>query len=263
MNRQITLFLFLAFSISWGFDAIIVSSKNAPVALILPMMWGPGLAAMITNFVFNKSAKPPGLNFKNKQYLLAGYLLPFIYAIPVYAATWLMGFEPFNTAFHGNYFLLFIPGQLLQIFAASGEEIGWRGFLYPQLQKQFNSFMAALITGIIWAVWNFPWMVHNYQGGPPLWFFMSCYSLMIISISFIAAWLRDRSQNIWPAVLLLSSHNFYIQLILNNRNSNPDNHNYLYGEGGLGLAISTFVVACMLWIKHHKMLQTTTKQVTA
>lgn len=36
------------------------------------------------------------------------------------------------------------------------EEIGWRGFALPILQRRFVPFWAGLILGVIWAVWHLP-----------------------------------------------------------------------------------------------------------
>lgn len=254
MKKQVLVFLMLAFAISWGIDALIISGKFSPGALMLPMMWGPGLAAIITSLIFNQSVKPPGLTIKNRQYLLPAYLLPLVYAVPVYAAIWLFGFAPFNKGFTCSYVTLFTLGQIQTIVAATGQEIGWRGFLYPQLSKEKNGFHAALITGIIWAAWYSPLVIYSYSPGPPLWFVLACFSLMIVSLGFITAWLRDKSQSIWPAVLLHASHNFYIREFLNHLTSPSGYREYVYGEFGIGLALATFIIATLLWLKHEKSL---------
>jgi membrane protease YdiL (CAAX protease family) len=46
---------------------------------------------------------------------------------------------------------------LLWIFPFGlGEEIGWRGFALPQLQKGRSTLSATLILAGLWALWHFP-----------------------------------------------------------------------------------------------------------
>ena len=44
----------------------------------------------------------------------------------------------------------------LNMFAAVGEEAGWRGFLYPQLKTRFGKRKAYILGGAIWGAWHFP-----------------------------------------------------------------------------------------------------------
>jgi len=42
------------------------------------------------------------------------------------------------------------------IMAALGEELGWRGFMFPRLIGRFGLIGAALIVGPIWGIWHLP-----------------------------------------------------------------------------------------------------------
>jgi membrane protease YdiL (CAAX protease family) len=42
------------------------------------------------------------------------------------------------------------------IFYGFGEEIGWRGFALPVLQRTFSPAVATLILSVIWAAWHLP-----------------------------------------------------------------------------------------------------------
>jgi membrane protease YdiL (CAAX protease family) len=41
-------------------------------------------------------------------------------------------------------------------FGPLPEEIGWRGYALPRLQKHFSSLAASLILGAIWVIWHLP-----------------------------------------------------------------------------------------------------------
>jgi len=43
------------------------------------------------------------------------------------------------------------------------EEIGWRGFLLPQLQKKFNALYATLLLSLIWAFWHLPFFFYRFH----------------------------------------------------------------------------------------------------
>ena len=48
----------------------------------------------------------------------------------------------------------------MMIIGGGVEEIGWRGFLQPALQKKFSIFISTMIVSIIWAVWHLPlWFI--------------------------------------------------------------------------------------------------------
>src|SRR5688500_11040728 len=42
------------------------------------------------------------------------------------------------------------------LFCGFGEEIGWRGFLQPHLERRFPPVLAANLVAVVWAVWHLP-----------------------------------------------------------------------------------------------------------
>jgi membrane protease YdiL (CAAX protease family) len=49
---------------------------------------------------------------------------------------------------------------LAMMICCAGEEIGWRGFLLPELCKSRSLFVSSLIVGLFWGVWHL-----NFTGG--------------------------------------------------------------------------------------------------
>ena len=69
----------------------------------------------------------------------------------------------------------------LNMLAALGEEVGWRGALYPRLKERFGTVKGRLVGGLIWGVWHWPIMVLagyeyglHYWGAPLLGMLLFC-----------------------------------------------------------------------------------------
>ncbi len=58
----------------------------------------------------------------------------------------------------------------LNMLAALGEEVGWRGALYPRLKARFGVGKGRLLGGLIWGVWHWPIMIlAGYNYGTQYW----------------------------------------------------------------------------------------------
>lgn len=86
------------------------------------------------------------------------------------------------------------------------EEIGWRGFLLPNLQKKYTPFISSVIVGVLWGVWHL-----NFTGGI-LGFIL--YTVTIIEMSILMTWVYNKSNRnillmiIWHFIFNLTSHIF-------------------------------------------------------
>ena len=91
---------------------------------------------------------------------------------------------------------------LMNTIVALGEEIGWRGFLYPQLRAKYGCRKGWLLGGIIWGAWHWPliWLIGyeygtDYAGFPIVGMLIFC--VFTIAIGILCDWLYEKSGSIW------------------------------------------------------------------
>ncbi len=226
---------------------------QAGAILVLPLMWSPALAGLLTTFIYQRNLRGMGWGFGKLKYYAIAYFLPILYASIAYGIVWILGLGTVDTSALGEGWMVRIlgiltGGILLGALQVLGEEIGWRGLLVPQLAR-FNAFTAtALISGVIWGIWHIPMIIGGgYSSGAPTWWAIACFMVHIVGISFAFAWLRLASGSIWPAVVMHSVHNAFIQSVLDEITVDTGITEYFATEFGLALAIMGVVVGFIFW----------------
>ena len=226
------------------------------------LMWGPALAAIVVRLVTERSIAEIGWGLKSPAWLLIAFALPFAYALPPYLIGWftgLAGFAPglwvkaLPYGLHPSSALIALAGiatiGLFDKFSrALGEEIGWRGLLVPELLKVTSFRNAALASGVVWALWHFPLIIFaDYKAaGTPVVFQLACFATMVVSSSFLYAWIRMRSASIWPAAMLHAAHNCLVQSVLDQATVDKGGVFWLTTEFGAGIALFTILVAWLI-----------------
>lgn len=147
-------------------------------------------------------------------------------------------------------------GLIKGISTALGEEIGWRGFLVPELAKQMSYTKLSLLSGVIWAAWHSPLLLFaDYNAGTNRWYAMGCFTVMIVSNSFAFAWLRLKSGSLWTAAVLHASHNLFIQTVFDNIMRNTGKTLWYTTEFGAALAAVNIAVALYFWTRRGDVAQ--------
>jgi membrane protease YdiL (CAAX protease family) len=81
------------------------------------------------------------------------------------------------------------------LFAALGEELGWRGYLFPRLALRLDLIAAAILVGLIWGLWHLPadYVALKGYGG---WFivaFLLNGPVVLAAHAIIMAWIWSRT----------------------------------------------------------------------
>jgi membrane protease YdiL (CAAX protease family) len=104
-------------------------------------------------------------------------------------------------------FVLMVFFHIIQ--GATGEELGWRGFALPGLQKRFNPLASAIILGLVVSGWHgFLHLVS--PTGIPEWQFW----LLMVSYSVIVTWAYNKTQgSVLIATIFHFAFNFSLELV--------------------------------------------------
>jgi membrane protease YdiL (CAAX protease family) len=100
-------------------------------------------------------------------------------------------------------FYFFLPGIITNGLT---EEIGWRGFALPELQKKYSALTSSVIIGVIWAFWHFV-----ITPGAPL--FLMVFSLEVIMLSILFTWVYNNTNG---SILLVALYHTVSNIVISN-----------------------------------------------
>ena len=270
-HRAVPVYLLLTFALSAVFYFLIIKSGHLGAGAgmyVVALMWCPASAAMLTSKYLGRQVGSLGWKWGNARYQVMSYVIPLAYATITYSIVWLTGLggvydKKFVAAIIKSFGLGALPpwaaialyflfagtaGMVRSCATALGEEIGWRGFLVPELAKITSFKNVAWISGLIWALYHFPAILGaDYLGTAPRWSSILCFTLQIMSLSFIYAWMRLKSGSVWTAVILHGMHNLVVQGIFDNMICHTRLTNWIVGEGGIGIGVASGIIAYVLW----------------
>jgi len=285
-HRALPVYLLLTAALSSIFWFLIIKSGHVGGgggAYVAGLMWCPACAALITCKLLGRDVSSLGWKWGDSRYQVASYFIPLGYATVAYAVVWITGLGGFyNQKFVANlsdrfglghlpawttialYLLLAgTAGIVRSCASALGEEIGWRGFLVPELARRTNNFtLTALISGCVWALWHYPILIFaDYNSGTPTWYGLTCFTAMVIALSFVFAWMRLKSGSLWTGVLLHASHNLFIQGFFDPITADTGRTKYVTGEFGAALAITVVPIAVYFWLRRGEVSGSMSKRV--
>lgn len=90
--------------------------------------------------------------------------------------------------------------------AAVGEEVGWRGAMYPRLKERFGAVKGRVLGGVIWGAWHWPVMLLagyeyglEYWGAPVLGMLLFC--LITTGMGILLDLVYEKTGCIWAPAL--------------------------------------------------------------
>lgn len=163
----VAIYILLAFSITWGlklFYVFIKGDGELPIFnLALLASYGPSLAAIILIALTNGKEGVLRtfkiiVNWKvGWKWIFMALLFEFVMFQVITLGYWLKYHEfPVANDRHildsiFSFFRVFIAGLF---FWGLSEEIGWRGWMFPQLQNKLSPFWASIVLAIFTSLWH-------------------------------------------------------------------------------------------------------------
>jgi uncharacterized protein len=197
-------FYILAFGISWfGMMSVVLASQgvapfDSPYFLVLSIFYaiGPALAAVIVAQVAYGQIGVWDLlkglirwRVGLVWYIVA-VLVPAVLFIVAQVITRLLGL-PVTIIMPPvvlSSYVIFSFG--ITFLANTCEEIGWRGFALPRLQKRHHALLATLIVGTLWGLWHLPliFLASPMSEYPFLWL------ISIVADAFVYTWIYNSTK---------------------------------------------------------------------
>lgn len=211
-------FLAVAFGLAWGIIGLYIALPDQMAAtfgeisgnhpLFYLAVWAPAIAALI--IVLLKSRWDCTRRFLSRLLLWrapAAWYAFLLLGIPLlfYAGAVWKGLSPAElvpVSSLGAYLIA------LALMAIKGpvEEIGWRGFALPILQRRMSPLWAGLVLGIIWGIWHLPAFLLS--GTPQSAWSFTDFFIGTVALSLIATALFNASRG---SILLPAL--FHLQVI--------------------------------------------------
>ena len=202
------LFFLLVLILSIPFYALGATGDRLPIATFLPvnalMTFVPAIAALILVTHEGGALKARQLlaraldyrRIKSVRWVFAALLLmPAVflleYGLLVYDGRALPDAQFSSIARIAAFAVMFFVGAI-------GEELGWQGYAYAGLKRGRSALEAALIIGVVWALWHvIPFLE---MGRSVEWTLWQCLGAIVLR--FIIVWLFENTgQSVFIAVL--------------------------------------------------------------
>jgi uncharacterized protein len=198
--------------------AIVNNEHGLAVVLFSLAVYGPLLAGLIASLMEGGRERAaewfaPVLRWKVKPYWLGmSILIPLAVVLLPMLVGMLSGLVTLRPDGIFPPVLLILGLFLYQLLTSGlGEEPGWRAYLLPRLQAGYGHEKAVWWSGLVWAVWHFPFTIYyTLQGAPdlPLAAQLSLVvpsllgqTMSLIGMVYIYSWLINGAQSVLIAIL--------------------------------------------------------------
>jgi membrane protease YdiL (CAAX protease family) len=246
---------FLFFGIAFGLT-LTVSLLSPLLGEATPIvhMFTPLLSALLLLLVVTRDGYTKagwvalGLHRAGLRAWGLALLMPFLILGFGYSVIWLTGIASFAMPADGvpvTLPLLLVVGIVSSSVVGFGEEVGFRGYLLPQLTALGRG-RALLLSGLLHAIWHLPILVLTpyYHDAGNLLIVVPLFLATLTLAGVFYGELRLTTDSVWPATLAHGAFNtFWNTFTMFTVTTSPLALEYLAGETGVLPLTATAVVA--------------------
>lgn len=242
-------YIIIVLLVSWLVECILFVNPSDGVKYFSVIMFIPAITVVILKKYWGKERKYPAQKL-NLKALLFGILYPVIFIIVCAAIAEITGLGKLNSSkLYNINITVIINNILVGIFAAFGEEYGWRGYLLPELTKTKGKLKATIIVGIVWALYHVPvvFLLAKATGMSNPLFVCLIQAIVAFVFSFSFSYCYYLSGNLIPVLFLHSIWNTINTTVLGDIYTNKQgiiegNLIYINGEAVIGLILGIIAI---------------------
>jgi membrane protease YdiL (CAAX protease family) len=202
----VAVFVVLTFLAS-GALLLLQSATGIDGGVLLLPPFGPAIGAALTWLLFRRDIAAAAPKRVVRQRFIAHLVLAIgacvVYGLVLAMVTLLQG-----PPLVGAHLIAGVPFAilvLLQLSAALGEEIGWRGLMQPMLERRWGRLAASIVVGLVWAVWH----IRIFSAGPLI---AILFVLTTVVFAVLLGYLASGS--IWQRILTAAVIHWLVNVAL-------------------------------------------------
>lgn len=259
-RSYVWLYSILVLVVTWTISITLFTDPNLDtdsIIVIIPIavaMFSPALLALIFKKITYKGRKIKSvfsIKTLNKKSLLFGIFYPivFIFLCVLIALVLNIGEIDYKRIPKLGEVFQIVVSIIINMIIILGEEYGWRGYLLPELTKDYGKIKATVIVGIVWALFHIPAIYLSAKASgmsnPLMVCIIQAFAAFVFSFSF--SYCYYLSGNIIPVLIMHSIWNEINTAVLGSISSNnkgilQGNLLYINGEGIVGLVMGAALI---------------------
>jgi membrane protease YdiL (CAAX protease family) len=172
---------------------VVTHTESQPQVGVLLIMLAPMAGALLARF-----AGPAVIRWGRPSWWMIAGLIPVATVFGAYALGSALGLDVASYGILGKALQLSPILIVISSIPALGEEIGWRGFLWPLIRRRASFGVSALVVGAVWWTYHAPLIILGWYGslsGLP------AFTVAIAGITLFTGVLADRSRAVWPSTI--------------------------------------------------------------